>query len=225
MDQKTRYKQIIKENNEILNALGDSYRRIAYNYTKKARGYGVKNVDTEVKIKVVLEELTHYEEQRLEANTVIPNMTEYIEGHIKELSKAPNISIKIKEIFAVGILILCIAGYFALNAYFNRKRPLGVPTDTIVQVVEVGDRNYFCLMWEENPLATEGYTIKVYKEDGSMEPYTKIINKNVDANTGKQMSEIKEISYDGTSIYIFEIMANSTDNYKESEIFTIKYPS
>lgn len=225
MDQKTRYKQIIKENNEVLNALGDSYRRIAYNYTKKARGYGVKSVDTEIKIKAVLEELTQYEEQRLEANTVIPNMTDYIEGHIQELSKAPNLSIKIKEIVAVGILILCVVGYFVLNAYFNRKRPLGVPADTIVQVITVSDKNYFCLMWEENPLASEGYTIKVYKEDGSMEPYTKVIRKNVDANTGKQMSEIKEISYDGTSTYIFEIMANETDKYNASEVFTIKYPS
>lgn len=225
MDQKTRYKQIIKENNELLNALGDSYRRIAYNYTKKARGYGVKNIDTEVKIKAVLEELTSYEEQRLEANIVIPNMTEYIESHIKELSKAPNISIKIKEIIAVGILLLCLVGYFVLNAYFNRKRPLGVPSDTVVKVVEVADKNYFCLMWEENPLASEGYTIKVYKEDGSMEPYTKIIRKNVDANTGKQLSEIREIGYDGVSTYIFEIVANSTDKYNESEVFTIKYPS
>ncbi len=223
MDTKTRYKQLIKENNDMLNKLGDSFRRIAYNYTKKARGYGVKGIDTEVKIKAVLEELTTYDENHLDANIIIPNMTEYIESHIKQLSKAPNISIKIKEVLAVSALILCIIGYFVLNSYLNRKRPLGVPTDAIVEVDSTSD--YFRLIWEENPLASEGYTIKIYKEDGSMEPFTKIVKKNVDSNSGKQISEIKEIIYDGVSRYIFEIQANETNDYNESEVFIVTYPS
>lgn len=223
MDTKTRYKQLIKENNDMLNKLGDSFRRIAYNYTKKARGYGVKGIDTEVKIKAVLEELTTYDENHLDANIIIPNMTEYIESHIKQLSKAPNISIKIKEVLAVSALILCIIGYFILNSYLNRKRSLGVPTDAIVEVDSTSD--YFRLIWEENPLASEGYTIKIYKEDGSMEPFTKIVKKNVDSNSGKQISEIKEIIYDGVSRYIFEIQANETNDYNESEVFIVTYPS
>lgn len=223
MDTKTRYKQLIKENNDMLNKLGDSFRRIAYNYTKKARGYGVKGIDTEVKIKAVLEELTTYDENHLDANIIIPNMTEYIESHIKQLAKAPNISIKIKEVLAVSALILCIIGYFVLNSYLNRKRPLGVPTDAIVEVDSTSD--YFRLIWEENPLASEGYTIKIYKEDGSMEPFTKIVKKNVDSNSGKQISEIKEIIYDGVSRYIFEIQANETNDYNESEVFIVTYPS
>lgn len=223
MDTKTRYKQLIKENNDMLNKLGDSFRRIAYNYTKKARGYGVKGIDTEVKIKAVLEELTTYDENHLDANIIIPNMTEYIESHIKQLSKAPNISIKIKEVLAVSALILCIIGYFVLNSYLNRKRSLGVPTDAIVEVDSTSD--YFRLIWEENPLASEGYTIKIYKEDGSMEPFTKIVKKNVDSNSGKQISEIKEIIYDGVSRYIFEIQANETNDYNESEVFIVTYPS
>lgn len=223
MDTKTRYKQLIKENNDMLNKLGDSFRRIAYNYTKKARGYGVKGIDTEVKIKAVLEELTTYDENHLDANIIIPNMTEYIESHIKQLSKAPNISIKIKEVLAVSVLILCIIGYFVLNSYLNRKRPLGVPTDAIVEVDSTSD--YFRLIWEENPLASEGYTIKIYKEDGSMEPFTKIVKKNVDSNSGKQISEIKEIIYDGVSRYVFEIQANETNDYNESEVFIVTYPS
>lgn len=223
MDTKTRYKQLIKENNDMLNKLGDSFRRIAYNYTKKARGYGVKGIDTEVKIKAVLEELTTYDENHLDANIIIPNMTEYIESHIKQLSKAPNISIKIKEVLAVSALILCIIGYFVLNSYLNRKRPLGVPTDAIVEVDSTSD--YFRLIWEENPLASEGYTIKIYKEDGSMEPFTKIVKKNVDSNSGKQISEIKEIIYDGVSRYVFEIQANETNDYNESEVLIVTYPS
>lgn len=223
MDTKTRYKQLIKENNEMLNQLSDSYRRIAYNYTKKARGYGVKGIDTEVKVKAVLEELTTYDEKHLDANIIIPNMTTYIESHVKLLSKAPNISIKIKEVLAVGILILCIVGYFVLNSYLNRKRPLGVPTDAYIEIDATNA--YFRLIWEENPLASEGYTIVIYTKENPTETFTKIVKKNVDSTSGKQISEIKEIIYDGESTYIFEIKANATDDYQESEVFKITYPS
>lgn len=220
MDPKKRYKQLIKENNDELNQLSDSFRRIAYNYTKKARGYGVKSLDTEVRIKEVLDELTGYDEKHLDANIVIPNMTEYIEAHIKLLSKAPHFSIKIKEIIAVSILILCIIGYFVVNAYLNRKMPLAVPSDASIEVVEPDQ--YFRISWSENPLAEEGYEIKIYKKDVAMEPIIKNITKSV--IDGKQICEIKELSYDGTSTYIFEIKAKATDEYKESEVLTITYP-
>ncbi len=220
MDPKKRYKQLIKENNDELNQLSDSFRRIAYNYTKKARGYGVKSLDTEVRIKEVLDELTSYDEKHLDANIVIPNMTEYIEAHIKLLSKAPHFSIKIKEIIAVTILILCVIGYFAANAYLNRKMPLGIPNDAIIEVVEPD--KYFRISWSENPFAEEGYEIKIYKKDKSTEPIIKNITKSV--IDGKQICEIKELSYDGTSTYIFEIKAKATDEYKESEVLTLTYP-
>ena len=220
MDPKKRYKQLIKENNDELNQLSDSFRRIAYNYTKKARGYGVKSLDTEVRIKEVLDELTSYNEKHLDANIVIPNMTEYIEAHVKLLSKAPHFSIKIKEIIAVSILILCIIGYFVVNAYLNRKMPLGVPSDASIEVVEPD--KYFRISWSENPFAEEGYEVKIYKKDSSTEPIIKNITKSV--IDGKQICEIKEVSYDGTSTYIFEIKAKATDEYKESEVLTLTYP-
>ncbi len=223
MDAKVRYKQLIKENNDVLNQLGDSYRRIAYNYTKKARGYGVRSLDTELKIKEVLEELTNYEQKKLDANIVIPNMTEYIENHIKELSKAPKKIIKVKELIAISVFILCIIAYFLINTYLNRKVPLGNPTNVNIQVVEKNNSNYFFLMWDENPLAKEGYTIKVYKELDSNNVFTKTISKNIDSTIGKQICELKEISYDNNSIYIFEIYTNATDDYKQSETIVIKY--
>ncbi len=220
MDPKKRYKQLIKENNDEINQLSDSFRRIAYNYTKKARGYGVKSLDTEVRIKEVLDELTSYDEKHLDANIVIPNMTEYIEAHIKLLSKAPHFSIKVKEIIAVSILILCIIGYFVANAYLNRKLPLGVPSDAVIEVAEPD--KYFRISWSENPFAEEGYEIKIYKKDASTEPIIKNITKSV--IDGKQICEIKELSYDGTSTYIFEIKAKATDEYKESEVLKLTYP-
>ena len=59
MTKKERYKELIKENNNVLNALSDDYRKVGYNYVKKARGYAVKSLDTEIRIKEVLEELTN----------------------------------------------------------------------------------------------------------------------------------------------------------------------
>ena len=56
MTKKERYKELIKENNNVLNALSDDYRKVGYNYVKKARGYAVKSLDTEIRIKEVLEE-------------------------------------------------------------------------------------------------------------------------------------------------------------------------
>ena len=49
MTKKERYKELIKENNNVLNALSDDYRKVGYNYVKKARGYAVKSLDTEIR--------------------------------------------------------------------------------------------------------------------------------------------------------------------------------
>ena len=49
-----RYKQLKKENDQLLNTLGDSYQRVATIYIKKARGFAVKNEDTEVKVRDTL---------------------------------------------------------------------------------------------------------------------------------------------------------------------------
>ena len=63
---------------------------------------------------------------------------------------------------------------------------------------------------------------KIYKKDASTEPIIKNITKSV--IDGKQICEIKELSYDGTSTYIFEIKAKATDEYKESEVLKLTYP-
>ena len=49
-----RYQELKKENDQLLNTLGDSYQRLATIYIKKARGFAVKNEDTEVKIRDTL---------------------------------------------------------------------------------------------------------------------------------------------------------------------------
>ena len=96
MDNKTRYKELIKENNLAISYLSESYQRIVLAYTKKARGFGVKSLDTEVKIKKVIEEVTSYDEKNIDVNIAIPNMTDFIEERIKLISKAPSMKFKIK---------------------------------------------------------------------------------------------------------------------------------
>ena len=96
MDNKTRYKELIKENNEAISYLSDSYQRIVLAYTKKARGFGVKSLDTEVRIKKVIEEVTEFDQKNIDVNVAIPNMTDFIEERVKLISKAPSLKFKVK---------------------------------------------------------------------------------------------------------------------------------
>ena len=221
MDTKTRYKQLIKENNQTMTYLSDSYQRIANNYMKKARGYGVKSIDTEVKIKAVLEELTSYNEKNIDAHIAIPNMTDYIEQHIQELSKAPNISFKIKEIIAVGILIILIVGYYVINCQFNKKRPLAAPQDVVISVI--GDNQHFYLEWTHNPLAQNGYRIAIKNKETNEVIKTISIAKRV-IDEKRQECNLTDILYNPEITYIFEIKAQETQNYGESEIASYTYP-
>lgn len=222
MDTKTRYKQLIKENNQTMTYLSDSYQRIANNYIKKARGYGVKSIDTEVKIKVVLEELSSYDQKNIDANIAIPNMTNYIEQHIQELSKAPNISFKIKEIVAVGILIILIAGYYVINCQFNKKKPLAAPQDVVISVI--GDNQHFYLEWTHNPLAQNGYKVTIRNKETNEVIKTISIAKRV-IDEKRQECNLTDIIYNPDIIYVFEIKTQETQNYGESEIATYIYPN
>lgn len=222
MDTKTRYKQLIKENNQTMTYLSDSYQRIANNYIKKARGYGVKSIYTEVKIKVVLEELSSYDQKNIDANIAIPNMTNYIEQHIQELSKAPNISFKIKEIVAVGILIILIAGYYVINCQFNKKKPLAAPQDVVISVI--GDNQHFYLEWTHNPLAQNGYKVTIRNKETNEVIKTISIAKRV-IDEKRQECNLTDIIYNPDIIYVFEIKTQETQNYGESEIATYIYPN
>lgn len=222
MDTKTRYKQLIKENNQTMTYLSDSYQRIANNYIKKARGYGVKSIDTEVKIKVVLEELSSYDQKNIDANIAIPNMTNYIEQHIQELSKAPNISFKIKEIVAVGILIILIAGYYVINCQFNKKKPLAAPQDVVISVI--GENQHFYLEWTHNPLAQNGYKVTIRNKETNEVIKTISIAKRV-IDEKRQECNLTDIIYNPDIIYVFEIKTQETQNYGESEIATYIYPN
>ncbi len=218
MNPKQRYKELIKENDNAILQLSEDYQVIANAYTKKARGYGTKSLDTEVRIKEVIEELISFDEQHLDKNEAIGNMTDYIENNIKKIAKAPGRANKIKEIIAVSIFILLIAGYFVLNTWLNRKRPLAAPTDITIDLDEEG---CFKLTWTYNVLATEGYEVIIYKDGEKLKSLT--VDKMVSEGTNTQLFSSK-IAYEENHVYIFEITAKGTDDYKESQKAQITYP-
>ena len=65
--------EITKENDQLLNSLGDSYQRLATIYIKKARGYAVRNEDTEVKIRDTLFILKKHSDDGAICSIAIPN--------------------------------------------------------------------------------------------------------------------------------------------------------
>lgn len=221
MDSKQRYKEIIKENDLDISYLSDSYQNVANIFSKKARGYGIKSLDTEVKIKEIVKEITDYDQKGIPVNIAIPNVSEYIETKMKQVSKAPSSKDKVKEIIAVSIFLLIIAGYFVINFMINKKIPLDAPTDVNATIVTNNNQNYFYLEWKYNNLATEGYNLKVIIDDEIVKDI--VVLKNVDTTTNMQFIELKDVLYDSTKTYIFEISTAANDTYKESEITRYQY--
>lgn len=225
MDNKTRYKELIKENDQTISYLSNSYQTIALAYTKKARGFGVKSLDTEVKIKKVLEELTTYDTKYIEVNIAIPNMTVYIEEHIKLISKAPSKKYKIQEIIAVSLLILGIIGYFIINRACSKEIKLGEPINVVIDV-NATKNNCFYLTWQANEYADNGYTMKIYKDD-VLEKEVQIAKQVKDVSdefVGTQYYQT-DIIYKNGSVYKFEIYANATTDFGQSETTKVSYPS
>lgn len=219
MDSKQRYKELIKENDSAISYLSDSYQKVAVTYTKKARGYGVKSLDTEVRIKDVIEELTTLDTKGLEVNIAIPNLSEYIEANIKKLSKAPSKKVSIKEIVAVTLFIGAILAYFAFDLFLNRKVELDTPSNVNVYVLPKDNRFY--VAWDYNAYAENGYSMKIY-QDGTL-------IKDIDVammidSENKLQYYYSDIKYNTGSTYVFEIYAYETDEYKQSNTATANYP-
>lgn len=221
MNSKERYKELIKENNETIKYLSNSYQSIAYTYIKKARGYAIKSLDTEVKIKKVLEELSNFDEKHIDVHLAIPNMSIYIESHVQYLSKAVANKYKVKEIIAVTIFLLILVGYFVANFYLNKKVPLSTPTNVNIAVMP-NQNNCFYLTWDHNELATNGYYLIIYEDDEKIKEVD--VKKQVDTNTNKQYFKTDIVYKDGKR-YKFEIKTEATNEYKASDIVIIYYPN
>lgn len=156
-----RYQELKKENNELLNSLGDSYQRLANIYIKKARGYAVKNEDTEVKIRDTLYILKKYSDEGALCNVVIKNESEFIEERILLLSKQYKDPEMIKGAIILSILVLITIGWVAVSKYLSRKVYFEKPTALVISKVE---DDKVTITWESVLYAKE-YSI-YYKVDG-----------------------------------------------------------
>lgn len=156
-----RYQELKKENDQLLSSLGDSYLRLATIYVKKARGYAVRNEDTEVKIRDTLYILKKYSDDGALCNVIIKNEFEFIESRIALLSKQYKDPEMIKGAIILTVLIVACIGWLVVSKYLSRKVYYEKPTAFIVSNV---DGNKITLTWEKVALAQE-YSI-YYEVDG-----------------------------------------------------------
>lgn len=222
MNTKERYKQLKKENDELLSYLSESYKKIGTAYLKKARGYAVKSLDTEVRIKEVLEELTSFDEKSLDANIVISNMTEYIESNINKLSKAPKSSITIKEVIAVSLFIAAILAYFAFDLFLNKKTEHFEPTNIEVSLARSKGEDVLFIKWDYNQFASDGYDIEIYENGNLIKPAFHV-DMMIDSESKKQYY-LSDVIYHEDSIYEIKIVVRETEDYNRSKVITFKWP-
>ncbi len=155
-----RYQELKKENNQLLNSLGDSYLRLATIYIKKARGFAVKNEDTEVKIRDTLYILKKYSDEGALCSVVIKNESEFIEERVKLLSKQYKDPEMIKGAIILVILIIITIGWVCVSKYLSRKVYYEKPSSLVVSKVE---DNKVTISWQGLSYANK-YSI-YYKVD------------------------------------------------------------
>lgn len=147
-----RYQELKKENNELLKLLTDSYLRIADIYVKKARGYGVRNEDTEVKIRDTLYILKKYSDEGAICSIVIKNESEFIEERIKLLSKQYKDPDLIKGGIIFAVFIVLTIGWVVVGQYLSRQVYFETPTALKVSNVE---NNKVTISWNSVLYAKE----------------------------------------------------------------------
>lgn len=205
-----RYQQLKKENNLTLSYLSDSYQQLANIYIKKARGYAIASEDTEIKIKIVLTELTKYDTEGIHISQSIPNQSEYIEKNIKLLSKKYHNPEQIKGIIWVAVLIIASIAWIAVGKYFARTVAYDAPKEFhIARTVEKNDKLEITLKWRE--VANASAYVVYYEVDG-----------NKSAERTVETTEYTFTLSKGQS-YTFYIYTKSNSVFAQSETSSITY--
>ena len=150
-----RYKELKKENDQLLNELGDSYQRLATIYVKKARGYAVRNEDTEVKIRDTLFILKKHSDDGAICSIAIPNESEFIESRVALLSKQYKDPDMIKGAIILAVLIILGIAWYMGSQYLSRKVAYSTPQNINVNILE---DNKIEITWNQVMYANE-YTI------------------------------------------------------------------
>lgn len=201
-----RYKQLKKENDQLLNTLGDSYQRVATIYIKKARGFAVKNEDTEVKVRDTLYLLKKHSDEGAICSVVIKNESEFIEERIKLLSKQYKDPDMIKGAIILAVLVVLSIGWVAVSKYLSRQVHFEKPTALKISKVE---NNKVTLSWNAVMYAKE-YSI-YYEVEGetSSTYYTEKIEFTFTLEENKT--------------YTFYVYVGENDLFGKSETSSISY--
>lgn len=168
-----RYKELKKENDQLLNELGDSYQRIATIYVKKARGYAVRNEDTEVKIRDTLFILKKHSDDGAICSVAIANESEFIESRVALLSKQYKDPDMIKGAIILTVLIILGIAWYMVGQYISRKVAYSTPQNINITVLE---NNKIEITWNKVMYANE-YTIYYIVDENTSAMYKSEENK------------------------------------------------
>ena len=205
-----RYKELKNENNKIIETLTPSYQQLANIYIKKARGYAVRNADTELKINDLLKKLEEYSEKNLQLEIVIPNQNKFIEENIQLLSKEYKDPDRWKTVvWLVGIGI-CFIAWFVISIFMRQETQNYSPQNLKYEIVET---DKIKITWDKGEFATEGYFVWMIDDSG-----VKYGNYEVSEN-------FYIFTIDQDKSYVFYVKTRATEFFGESAESSIKYPN
>ena len=203
-----RYQELIKENNETTRYLIPSYQQLAAKLVRLARSKGVKNEDTEIVIKGMLEELTDYSNRNVDINIAIPDQEKYIEDKLTYISKKIPMKYLTKELIAAAIFCLIFVGWIVLQQWLKSDIYFDSPQNIIVE--EIGE-NKIKISWDEVPLAEEYVIYYINTED----------EKSFEKTTKEKTCVFELPSESGT--YKICVYVKESDYCKESKPGEVEY--
>ena len=216
MTDKERYRQLKKENDEKVATFIDAYHFIAHTYLLKARGYAEATLDTEARIKDVLDELQDFCDKGMLAPMAIPNTTEYIEGKVKMLTKKSEKGKKVKTIIWNVAFFSFIASVVIFGLILRSKNVLTKPSNISHAIVE----NEIHLSWDRVPDAESGYTIYYIDERGIESEHIEVSQVSIE-----QERVVYIYNLDTQKEYTFYIYANDVTTGVAEEILYKYYRS
>lgn len=203
-----RYKNLKEENDKILLQLTGKYQHLANIYIKKARGYAVKNIDTEMKINDTLLELDDYDSRNVSYENAITNDNLFIENHIELLSKELKDPNRWKTILGLTLIALFIILWGIISIWMRQETPGKSPQNLSVEKIS---NTQVKVKWDEVDFATEGYFVWKVDSQGHVE--------------GKYHTLMLEYIFDvePNNNYTFYVQTKKTQYLGESKAVSIEY--
>lgn len=204
----SRYKNLREENDKIVMQLTGKYQHLANTYVKKARGYAIKNIDTEMKINDTLLELDDYVTRNVSYENVIPNDSSFIESHVNLLSKELKDPNRWKTILGLTLIGLFILVWVIISIWMRQETPGKPPKNLSIEKIS---NTQVKVSWDEVDFATEGYLVWKVDSNGHVE--------------GKYHTLMLEYTFDVEENlnYTFYVQTKKTEYLGESKAASIEY--